>query len=115
MTAADAQAIVERYFACMRAGDIAVVELFHADATLRGLGFRKHGQAEIREFYAGVIAGARPSPSPAGPLLVDGGRVIAEINIALANGESVHVLDVFQVEAGRIRSLTYFTADYPTD
>jgi hypothetical protein len=29
---------VERYFSCMRAGDLAVLDLFHDDATLQGLG-----------------------------------------------------------------------------
>ncbi len=113
--ASEPKTVAESYFACMRAGDVAVVDLFHEDAVLRGLGFRKQGREQIREFYADTIAGARPSPSPASQLLVDGDRVFAEVTIALADGTSVHALDVFHVEAGRIRSLTYFTADYPSD
>jgi hypothetical protein len=66
--------IAENYFSHMRAGDIAVVELFAEDAELRGLGFRKQGRDQIREFYSGVIAGARPTPSPAGPILAEGNR-----------------------------------------
>ncbi len=68
--ASEPKTVAESYFACMRAGDVAVVDLFHEDAVLRGLGFRKQGREQIREFYAGAIAGARPSPSPASQLLV---------------------------------------------
>ncbi|MBW2270528.1 MAG: nuclear transport factor 2 family protein [Deltaproteobacteria bacterium] len=107
--------VAENYFACMRASDISVVDLFHEDAELRGLGFRKQGKEQIREFYTGVIAGARPSPSPASPILAEGDHVFAEVYIALAEAPSVHAIDVFHVEAGRIRSLTYFTADYPSE
>jgi hypothetical protein len=106
--------IAENYFSHMRAGDIAVVELFAEDAELRGLGFRKQGRDQIREFYSGVIAGARPTPSPAGPILAEGNRAFAEVYISLADGGKVHAIDIFEVEAGRIRSLTYFIADYPT-
>lgn len=106
--------VAESYFAHMRAGDIAVVDLFHEDAELRGLGFRKQGREQIREFYSGVIAGARPTPSPAGPILADSDRAFAEVFISLADGGKVHAIDIFEVDAGRIRSLTYFIADYPT-
>lgn len=107
------KAIVEQYFACMRAGDLRVLDLFLEDAVIQGLGFRKQGRNEIAAFYRGIIAGARPSPSPAGPLLVAEERVIAEIDIALADGTIVHALDIFVVRAGGIASLTYYTADYP--
>ena len=95
--------------------DLALVDLFHDDAVLQGLGFRKQGKPAIREFYTGILESARPSPSPAGPLLADAQRVVAEIHITIADGSIVHALDVFVVEAGKIRSLTYFTADYPPD
>ena len=111
--ATDPKTIVEQYFAFMRSADLGVLDLFREDAVIRGLGFRKHGREEIADFYAGIIAGARPSPSPAGPLLCDGERVVAEIDIELADGTTVHALDVFVVRDGRICSLTYFTADYP--
>jgi len=99
----------------MRAGDLRVLDLFREDAVIQGLGFRKRGREEIAAFYEGVVAGARPSPSPVRPLLRDGDRVVAEIEIALANGSSVHALDVFVVRDGGICSLTYYTADYPPD
>lgn len=35
----------------------------------------------------------------------------AEILIELAGGASVHAVDLFVVEEGRIRSLTYFIAN----
>jgi hypothetical protein len=113
--AATPKAIVEQYFRCMRAGDLGVLELFREDAVIQGLGFRKQGRDEIADFYGAIIAGARPSPSPAGPLLCGGERVVAEIDIGLADGTIVHALDVFVVRDGRIFSLTYYTADYPAD
>jgi hypothetical protein len=112
--AADPKAIVEQYFTCMRAGDLGMLDLFREDAVIQGLGFRKQGRDEISDFYRGIIADARPSPRPVGPLLWSGERVVAEIRIELADGRIVHALDVFVVREGRIRSLTYFTADYPT-
>jgi len=92
----------------MRAGDISVAELFHEDATLVGLGTVRSGKEAIREFYQGTIERAGPSPRSAGPLLVEGTRVAAEILIDLAGGQVVHAMDLFVVEEGRIRSLTYF-------
>ena len=112
--AADPKTIAEQYFACMRAGDLGVLELFHEDAVIQGLGFRKQGREQIADFYGAIIAGARPSPSPASPLLCSDDRAVAEVQIELANGTIVHALDVFVVRDGRIRSLTYFTADYPS-
>jgi len=97
----------------MTAGDLAVLDLFHEDAVLQGLGMKQQGREQIEAFYSGVIAGARPSPSPTGPMLSQGNRVLAEVEIGLANGVKVHVIDVFVVEEGRIRSLTYYTADIP--
>ncbi len=105
--------IAERYFSCMKAGDLAVVDLFHDDAILQGLGMKQQGREQIEAFYSAIIAGARPSPSPAGPMVNQGNRVMAEIEIGLANGVKVYAIDVFVVEEGRIRSLTYYTADIP--
>ena len=39
--------------------------------------------------------------------------MLAEAYIHLANGDRMHVVDGFDVRDGLIRSLTYFTADYP--
>ncbi|MBW2391383.1 MAG: nuclear transport factor 2 family protein [Deltaproteobacteria bacterium] len=104
----DPTSVVSAYFACMRAGDISVVELFHEDATLVGLGTVRSGKEAIREFYQGTIERAGPSPRSAGPLLVEGNRVAAEILIDLVGGQVIHAMDLFVVEEGRIRSLTYF-------
>ena len=103
--------VAERYFACMRESDLAVIDLFHDDAELRGLGMRRVGRDEISEFYTGIVNDARPSPSPVGRLLADENRVFAQIDISLPDGTLVHAIDVFCVEQGRIRSLTYYTAD----
>ncbi len=111
--AGDPKTVAENYFSCMKAGDLGVIDLFHDDATLQGLGFRKAGREAIAEFYTGIIAGARPSPSPAGPMLSAGNTAMAEVEIGLPGGLSVNAIDVFVVEDGRIRSLTYYTADIP--
>ena len=111
--ASDPKAVAERYFSYMQAGDLAVLDLFSDEATLQGLGMRRQGRAEIEAFYSGIIAGARPSPSPAGPLLCEGNRAIAEVVIELGNGTRISAIDVFVVEDGRIQSLTYYIADIP--
>ncbi|HIF94316.1 MAG TPA: nuclear transport factor 2 family protein [Myxococcales bacterium] len=102
--------IAETYFSRVRARDLSVVDLFHQDAELVGLGARKKGHAAIRDFYGGVIERAGPTPTLVGSLLVDGERVAAEIVIELAGGSTVHAVDVFLVQQGLIRSLTYFIA-----
>lgn len=104
----DPASVASEYFARMRAADDSVVDLFHEDATLVGLGATRTGKDAIREFYRGVIERAGPRPRPAGPLLVHGSRVAAEIYIDLTDDVSVHAVDMFVVEEGRIRSLTYF-------
>ena len=104
--------VVEKYFECMRAGDLAVVEIFHDDARLIGLGTVVAGRDAIRDFYAASIAASRPHPRLVGPLLVEGGRVAAEIEISLSTSAAMHVMDLFEVDDGRIRSLTYFVADH---
>jgi len=109
----DPSIVVSEYFSRMRAGDPSVVELFHDDATLVGLGTTRTGKAAIREFYEGVIERAGPTPRAAGPLLANGARVAAEIYIDLSADVSVHAVDIFVVEGGRIRSLTYFLCAHP--
>ncbi|HIF96057.1 MAG TPA: nuclear transport factor 2 family protein [Myxococcales bacterium] len=102
------ESVVTEYFSRMRAGDKSVVDLFHEDAELVGLGTTRPGKDAIRDFYHGVIERAGPTPRSAGPLLADGSRVAAEVYIDLSGDTSVHAVDLFVVEAGRIRSLTYF-------
>ena len=101
-------AVASEYFSRMRAGDIAVVDLFHDDASLVGVGSKRRGRSAIRGFYQGVIERAGPAPRAAGPMLAQGPRVAAEIYVDLPGGAVVHAMDLFQVEDGRIRSLTYF-------
>jgi len=102
--------VASEYFARMRAGDLSVVDLFHEDAELIGLGTRRQGRAAILDFYQGVIERAGPTPRQIGGLLADGERVAVEILIELAEGATVHAVDMFVVDSGRIRSLTYFIA-----
>jgi hypothetical protein len=100
--------VATEYFSRMRAGDISVVDLFHDDATLIGLGTKRTGRDEINAFYEDVIERAGPSPQFVGPLLADGSRVAAEIEITFPNGMRVYAVDVFKVENARIQSLTYY-------
>jgi hypothetical protein len=103
--------IVREYFARMRTRDLSVVELFHDDAELIGLGTRRRGRSAILDFYRGIIEGARPAPRLIGSLLADGERVAAEILIELPGGATVHAVDLFDTKDGLIRSLTYFIAN----
>ena len=65
-----------------------------------------------REFYENSIREASPSPSLVGEPLVSGARVAVEISITLSGASSIHAVDLFVVEDGLIRSLTYFLADH---
>jgi hypothetical protein len=107
--------VVAEYFSRMRARDIGVVDLFHEDACLVGLGSVKSGRPSVRAFYSDVIERAGPVPRAAGPLLTGGDRVAAEVYIDLPGGAMVHAVDVFEVREGRIRSLTYFLANHPAE
>ncbi len=105
--------VAREYFSRVRARDLGVVDLFSEDAVLLGLGARVHGRAAIREFYSKSISDAGPTPSEPIALFSEAGRVFAEVYIQLNDGTKIHAIDVFEVEAGLIRSLLYFIADYP--
>jgi len=105
--------VAEGYFACMRNGDAGVAELFHEDARLVGLGTIVSGRPAIAEFYSQSIRNASPAPRAAAPLAVEGNRVLAEVFIDLANGVTMHVIDLFEVDGELIRTLTYFVSDHP--
>jgi len=100
--------VVSEYFARVRARDLGIVDLFLEDARLVGLGAVRQGRPAILEFYRGVIERAGPSPRIVGDLLASGTRVAAEIQIELTGGATVHALDLFEIEGGGIRCLTYF-------
>ena len=106
-----AETVLE-YFERIRGRDPAVAELFDESGELIGLGGVTSGRDAIRDFYADSIAHASPTPELTGDLLVSGSRVAAEIRIQLADGTSMHVVDLFHVEDELIRSLTYFVADH---
>jgi len=110
-----AESIAREYFARMRAQDPNVAELFQEDAVLLGLGTRVRGRPAIRDFYARAIGESQPKPSEPVAFFTQGNRVFAEIHIQMSDVAPIHAIDVFEVEAGRIRSLTYFIADYPAE
>jgi hypothetical protein len=105
------EAVAREYFRRMQSGE-PVSELFTEDGELLGLGARVSGRDAIREFYTTVRSDATPRPEPL-TVVAAGDRVLAEAYIHLANGVRMHVVDGFEVRGGLIRSLTYFTADYP--
>lgn len=109
----DATEVVHAYFSHVRARDPEVYRLFHFDAVLNGLEMQAHGQEAIRDFYRRAIATGGPQPRLAGPLLLGGKRIAAEIYVDLASGQTLHVVDLFEVDQGLIRSLTYFLASEP--
>jgi hypothetical protein len=100
------------YFDKIRGRDPSVADLFHETGELIGLGQVTSGRAAIRDFYADSIANASPTPELIGDLLASDTRIAAEIRITLADGTRMHVVDLFVVEDGHIRSLTYFVADH---
>lgn len=104
----DPAKVATEYFSRVRAGDVSVVDLFHDDAILIGLGTKRTGRDEIKAFYEDVIERAGPSPQLIGPLLADGSRVAAEVAIDFPNGMRVCAVDIFKVENSRIQSLTYY-------
>lgn len=110
----DAAEVVHAYFSHVRARDLEVYQLFHPDAVLNALGIQARGREAIRDFYSRAIATGSPQPRLAGPLLVGGNRIAAEIYVDLASGQTLHVVDLFEVDQGSIRSLTYFLASEPS-
>jgi len=108
----DSIAVVNEYFERMRARDPSMVELFHDNACLVGLGKVMQGKTEILEFYRHIIETAGPTPQIIGEPLTAGPRIAVEILIELASGGTVHAIDLFEIEDGRIRSLSYFLATH---
>ena len=111
MQTRSAEATVRFCFERIRARDADVADLFHESGELVGLGRSTAGRERIRAFYSRSIADASPTPELVGELLASGNRVAAEIRISLADGTSLHVVDLFVVDCGLIRLLTYFVAD----
>ena len=111
-SADDPGSVVHEYFRRVTDADPSLADLFHEDARLVGLGTVTEGRGAIAAFYAAATERGAPSPHLVAPLLVDGGRVGAEIAIDLVDGSRIHVMDLFEIEHGRIRSLTYFVADH---
>ncbi|MBJ19690.1 MAG: nuclear transport factor 2 family protein [bacterium] len=108
----EAEKIARNYFDRVRGRDPGVADLFHEDGSIIGLGGVKSGRETIRDFYKASIEAASPTPALIGEVLVNGSRAVAEIKIALADGSGIHAMDLFIVEDGLIRSLTYFIADH---
>ena len=101
--------VAEAYFARMRASDLDVVNLFHEDAVLLGLGMRVSGHEAIREFYTKAIEDGRTAAEigrSADERWPPGGR--RSSMSTCRPGTSVHAVDIFHVEDGRIRHAQLF-------
>jgi hypothetical protein len=105
------EAVALAYFRRMRAGQ-RVDDLFAPDAEIQGFGNHVRGKAAIAAIYAGVQDNATPQPEIV-EIVTAGNRAFGEVQVALADGTFLHVVDVFEVEGDLIKSLTYFNADYP--
>ena len=91
-----------------------VAALFDEDARLVGLGTIVSGRPAIAEFDVYSIAYVGPAPKPCGRRLWSRATgVLAEVYIDLTNGVTMHVIDLFEIDDGLIRSLTYFVSDHP--
>ena len=108
VTDIEPEKLAVEYFSRIRGGDISVVDLFHDDASLIGLGTVRSGREEVLEFYKGVIERAGPSPSIVESVLADESRAAAELVITFPGGQKVHAVDVFKFREGRIESLSYY-------
>lgn len=54
ITAEGAEAVIRRYYQLVDAGDLALLDTFHADATYKRPGYPEfRGHEELREFYSG--------------------------------------------------------------
>jgi len=107
----DPRNIAREYFHRVGTGSDTIADLFTDDAELVGLGMTVRGVQAIRDFYAGVVANAGPSPEIVGPLLAEGSRVAAEILVRVEGAAPVPVVDMFETDGERITRLTYYVAD----
>ena len=107
---ADRGAVVDAYFAAVRARDIdAWLALFAEDATYAlPNGAVYQGKAAIREFQAMVFASGSPFPHPRGRFVGAEG-IAVEIEAELPDGSVRHTTNHYRFDdAGKIRSLTVY-------
>jgi nuclear transport factor 2 (NTF2) superfamily protein len=98
------EGIVREVFARVRNRDPKVADLYHEDATLTADDTAHQGRDAIRAFYLGVFSGNRPYPQVRG-LWVNGSIYAALLEVTRDSGGVIHAVDVFDVDAGGIRSM----------
>lgn len=96
--------VVRTLFARVRAHDVSVSDLFAPDATLEAPGRQIRGRDEIRRFYEGVFQSGGVHPEVE-ELFVAAPVVAALLRVTGATGDVLRVLDLFELEAGVIRSM----------
>ena len=104
MSAQSAEGVVRELFDRVHASDLSVVELFHEDAVRYGHDGRiQRGRAEIADFYASIFPSSHPQPEI--EYLVHEPFVGALLTLPENEQGLRHVIDLFEVEDGAIRSL----------
>ncbi|MGE3690479.1 MAG: NAD(P)-binding domain-containing protein [Novosphingobium sp.] len=107
---ADPDAVVDAYFAAVRAKDIdAWMALFAEDATYTlPNGSVYQGKQAIREFQSQVFAAAAPFPTPTGRIAGSEG-IAAEVEAKLPDGSVRNTTNVYRFDdSGKIRSLSVY-------
>ena len=95
-------------FARVRAGDLAVADLYSPDAVLvPGNGARVEGRDAIRAFYEGVFANTRPHPQVQA-VLESPPYYVAVLDVRTGD-TSRRVLDLIELADDGIRSMEIFT------
>jgi hypothetical protein len=96
--------MVRAVFSRVRACDPAVSELYALDATLTSPDGRHEGRGAIAAFYEERFRMGRVEPHIEA-LFVNLPTVVALLRVSMSEGESIRVVDVFEVGEEGIRSL----------
>ena len=109
----DAEALLRRYFASVKARDIdALMRLYASQGKLlRGSGQQIVGRDALRGFFEKLFAHSPPSPEPV-RILGSGLSWVAQLEIALHSGATQRVLDLFTLtDGGEIAELAIYMAE----
>jgi hypothetical protein len=109
----DAEALLRRYFASVKARDIdMLMQLYSPHGRLQlASGQQIVGRAALRGFFEKLFAHSPPSPEPV-RILGSGLSWVAQLEIGLHSGATQRVLDLFTLtEAGEIAELAIYMAE----
>ncbi len=109
----DAEALLRRYFASVKARDIdTLMQLYAAQGRLLlGSGQQIVGRDALRGFFEKLFAHSPPSPEPV-RILGSGLSWVAQLEITLHSGAKQRVLDLFTLtDDGEIAELAIYMAE----